>query len=54
MANNAPEFGKHLLIVHGNTHAFTMDQPLRHPKDNKKSLDGLDHGIGHFRLAAVD
>ena len=38
LATNAAEFGKPLLIVHGDTHTFGIDQPLRHPKDNKKIL----------------
>ena len=41
LVNNAAEFGKPLLIVHGDTHTFGIDQPLRHPKDNKKILDNV-------------
>ena len=41
LANNAAEFGKPLLIVHGDTHTFTIDQPLQHPKDDKKILDNV-------------
>jgi Calcineurin-like phosphoesterase len=41
LATNAADFGKPLLIVHGDTHTFTIDQPLRHPKDDKKILDNV-------------
>jgi hypothetical protein len=41
LANNAAELGKPLLIVHGDTHTFGIDQPLRHPKDDKKILDNV-------------
>jgi hypothetical protein len=41
LANHAADFGKPLLIVHGDTHVFTIDQPLRHPKDDKKILDNV-------------
>jgi hypothetical protein len=41
LANNASEFGKSLLIVHGDTHTFSIDQPLRQPKDDKKILDSV-------------
>ena len=41
LATNAADFAKPLLIVHGDTHIFTIDQPLRHPKDDKKILDNV-------------
>lgn len=41
LARQAADFGKPLLIVHGDTHKFMIDQPLRHPKDDKKILDNV-------------
>jgi hypothetical protein len=49
LARQAADFGKPLLIVHGDTHVFTIDQPLRHPNDDKKTLDNVvrkGHTIG--------
>lgn len=41
LAKNAVDFGKPVLIVHGDSHTFTIDQPLRHPTDDKKILDNV-------------
>ena len=35
LAKNAAEFGKPVLIVHGDSHEFIVDQPLRHPDGQK-------------------
>jgi hypothetical protein len=40
LSRHAAEFGKPVLIVHGDTHEYTVDQPLRHP-DGKKILDNV-------------
>src|SRR5690242_4058397 len=41
LATHAADFGKPLLIVHGDTHPFTIDQPLRHPTDDKYLHDNV-------------
>jgi hypothetical protein len=40
LAKNAAAFGKPVLLVHGDSHEFVIDQPLRHP-DGKKLLDNV-------------
>ena len=40
LSRHAAEFGKPVLIIHGDSHAYTIDQPLLHP-DGKKILDNV-------------
>jgi len=40
LSKNAADFGKPVLLVHGDSHEFIIDQPLRHP-DGKKFLDNV-------------
>jgi hypothetical protein len=40
LSKHAAEFGKPVLIIHGDSHDFTIDQPLLHP-DGKKILDNV-------------
>jgi hypothetical protein len=40
LSKNAADFGKPVLLVHGDSHEFIIDQPLRHP-DGKKLLDNV-------------
>jgi hypothetical protein len=40
LARSAADFGKPVLLVHGDSHAFILDQPLRHP-ESKKLLDNV-------------
>lgn len=40
LAVQAAEFGKPVLLIHGDGHRLTIDQPLRHPS-SKKILDNV-------------
>jgi hypothetical protein len=40
LSRHAAEFGKPVLIIHGDTHEYTVDQPLLHP-DGKKMLKNV-------------
>jgi hypothetical protein len=40
LSRHAAEFGKPVLIMHGDSHAYTVDQPLPHP-NGEKSLDNV-------------